>query len=1126
MRGSTKLPSFAAQMRLRNHYANATTILGLLLVVSMPASGQDDSHDHPTLQYQVWSGAINVPDPVALDVDPQGRVFVTQTRRRKSQDLDIRANRDWIPDDVGFQSVDDKRDFYHSRLAIGGDDKEQKKHVGDLNRDGHHDWRDLTVISERIFRLVDKDLDGTADEITTFAEGFNTEVTGIAAGVLQHEGKVFATIAPDVWRLTDEDDDGKADSREVMATGFGLHIAYAGHDMHGLTVGPDGKIYWSIGDKGISVTTADGKEFRYPNEGGVMRCNPDGSDFEVFAHGLRNVQEFAFDQYGNIFGVDNDADQPGERERFVWIVDAMDAGWRCHYQYRGDDYNPWTDERLWQLPGNDHPAYIIPPIQHYMDGPAGFKFNPGTALSPSYRNYFFVTNAPRGHQYGFRVEPIGDSFKMIDAHEIGSGHAIVGLAFGPDGGLYGADWDGGYPLDEKGAVIRIDVPENRQSPLRSETRELLRAGFDDLSVNRLGELLAHADQRVRLGAQFSLVRKRSYATFKSKLDAGVSEMAALHSIWGLGQLARNEDDASSDAIAAIKSALTKPESHTRAQAAKTLGEIPGADGNALIPLLDDESLHVRVNAGLAIARLRPSGASHELLQHSDSLLRTQHYLRHSIVQALASCATSTLLASQAEHKSEMRRLVCVLALRHQASPMVSRFLSDRSNWVATEAARAIHDDNSMVDALAELATCMASASGRPEAFVRRAINANFRIGSITAAERLMQFASDRAQPIEMRIDACRAIGSWSEPPVLDRVEGIRRDLLASRELDQEFAAKSLAAIVQGEEPRLQVAAVSAARKLNLNLPRVALSTLLESQQVPSELRVESLQSLVQSEPNASESEIIESVRSNDIHLSTAAIKLVKHLTKETALDVLKQRIADDPPLRVYQAIVRSLGDLEGEAAESQLVDLASKLVAGSLDSGVSLELSQALKAVSNQEETAQLAVNAKAISKLRQSRARKLKLNGERSTKFAFCETGGDKSMGKKLFETHLQAQCARCHRIGKRGSKIGPELTKIGQKRDRASILRSIVEPSAEIDKKYFTQAVLLESGKIIRGVVKSEDDDEMILIDSSGKEVKIPGDEIEAVSDQKISLMPDMRDTLTPNEVRDLVAYLSSLN
>ena len=72
------------------------------------------------------------------------------------------------------------------------------------------------------------------------------------------------------------------------------------------------KIYWGIGDICFNGVDQDGKRWFYPNQGVIVRCNPDGSDFEVFAHGLRNTHEFVFDAYGNIISVDNDGDHPGE----------------------------------------------------------------------------------------------------------------------------------------------------------------------------------------------------------------------------------------------------------------------------------------------------------------------------------------------------------------------------------------------------------------------------------------------------------------------------------------------------------------------------------------------------------------------------------------------------------------------------------------------------------------------------------------------------------------------------------------------------------------------------------------------------------------------------------------------
>ncbi len=201
------------------------------------------------LEFSKWSGAINVPDPVAISFDQQGRAYVTQTKRRKANDLDIRANSDWIVNDVSFQSVEQKRDFYHERLAPGGNNS---KRVEDLNGDGSSDYTDLMFLSEVIHRLEDTDGDGMADTTRVFADGFNTEVTGIAAGVLHHDDHVYVTIAPDVWKLRDTNGDGAADERQVVATGFGLHIAYGGHDMHGLTVGPDGRFTGASGTK-VSV---------------------------------------------------------------------------------------------------------------------------------------------------------------------------------------------------------------------------------------------------------------------------------------------------------------------------------------------------------------------------------------------------------------------------------------------------------------------------------------------------------------------------------------------------------------------------------------------------------------------------------------------------------------------------------------------------------------------------------------------------------------------------------------------------------------------------------------------------------------------------------------------------------
>ncbi len=1079
--------------------------------LSSNSQGQGPSTPQfPQLEFRKWSGEINVPDPVAVSVDNQGRVFATQTRRRKVQDLDIRANRDWIPDDVGLQSVEEKRAFFKRVLAIGGDDGEQASRVADLNQDGVHDWRDLTVISEVIYRLVDSDNDGTADQLTVFADNFKTEVTGIAAGVLAYDNAVYATVAPDLWKLRDHNGDGIADSQESIAHGFGLHIAYGGHDMHGPTIGPDGKIYWSIGDKGINVTTADGRIFAYPNEGGVMRCNPDGSDFEVFAHGLRNVQEVAFDQWGNMFGVDNDSDQDREKERFVYIVNGMDAGWRCNYQYRGKAYNPWTAERLWELAGEQHAAYIVPPIQHTIDGPAGFKFNPGTALSVEYKDFFFLTGAPNGNQHAFRIEQDGDSFKMVDEHKIGSGLAIVGLSFGPDGGLYGADWDGGYPLDEIGSIVRIDVPHASQSPERKQVAKLLAEGFRERNKTELLTLLSHKDQRVRQGAQFRLVELNAGDMLASvALNTNADTFSRLHALWGLGQLQRDPSKSSGATLARdVIGMLLKTDSpQLRAQAAKTYGELQNVDGFALVSLLNDRDLQVRTLAGIALSRLPTPQAVEPLLKQADALEASQHYLRHGIVSALSQCATPAQLAVHVKHENELRRMCCVLALRRMGSSRIDEFIHDASDWVATEVARGVHDDLSIAAALPTLACALTERDRQSVAFTVRAINANFRIGGSEASQRVMNFALSERPDVGMRRVAIEALAEWLTPAALDRVEGRRRDLgLSDRNVNLPALTSGLATLADSDHDSLRSAALRAARALEIELPSQILNDMAASDKNDADTRIEAMNSLAASSKTSVPNDLLltldAALKSKSADVQARALELICEHFPTQALTRLTRVIERPHFTAVKQAAIAALARLPNSAGAKLLERLVTQVSEGTLDSSLALDVRDAAKLLGDPVSLEKLS-----------------------SDKFAYSRDGGTASIGKELFNNHVGAQCSRCHKVDAEGSEIGPELGRIAKTRDADYLLRAIAQPSADIDAKYRSSMFLLASGQVLKGIVQSKNASETVIADSAGRLVTVETGEIDDVSEQTVSLMPDMHEILTAKEARDLVAYLRTL-
>ena len=1093
-------------------------LAGLLIATSCCRPSAIGDQPQEQLQFSKWSGSVNVPDPVAISFDNSGKAYVTQTQRRKSQDLDIRQHQEWIPQDVQLSSVEGKRAFLRSVLAIGQDEA-NAKHVEDRNKDGHHDYRDLMVISERIHVLQDKDGDGTADSIQLFAEDFRSEVTGIAAGVLHFDGTVYATIAPDVWRLQDSNDDGIADHRSILATGFGLHIAYAGHDMHGLTVGPDGKIYWSVGDKGINATSQEGRHFHFPNQGGVMRCNPDGSDFEVFAHGLRNVQELAFDQYGNLFGVDNDADKPTEQERFVYIVKDMDAGWRCNYQYRGNDYDPWMAENLWQPWQEGQPSYILPPIRNYVDGPAGFAFNPGTALSPEYKDYFFLTEAPKGRQYAFQVEPNGASFKMVNEHSIGEGVAMVGINFGPDGGLYGVDWGGGYPLNKSGAVWKIDNPKFADSPERREVKQLLNTSFADRDSVDLQKLIAHPDQRIRLQSQFELANRNDVAAFKVALTADSNVVAKCHAIWGLGQIARKKlgskghNTAQESATSVLRDMLRNADSEVVAQTLRTIGDLRTFDSSLITPILRHKNPRVRFMAASTLGQHGSNQAVSDLIEFADSLKMSDTYLRFSLIKALAKCASPTQLAAFSNHSNKILQLAAVVALRRLASPLVAEFLNSKDTDVSCEAARAIHDDFSIPNALPELAYALNRLPSHNEAFVRRAINANFRLGN---AAQLATLAADSSANVDLRLEAMDCLQNWFHPSSLDRVTGRHRDFPAST---RDFDLSELTALISkvAEDPNTEIrsAALLAAAELQVPLLSDSLVAIVTSTDSKPNTQIAALKKL-QSQNYTALADVAEiAMKSSNPLVRMTAVSMLNNLQTDRSLSRIDAVLKTSEDTEERQHAILLLGSLDNSSADELLLTFVSQMK-DELQPELWLEICEAA------ERRGKTNVNVK--DALRNARASINDNPSDPASEFSDCLTGGNETRGNDLFMTHLSAQCIRCHRIGKTGSNVGPNLQDVGIKRDANYILRSIVAPSADIDKNYRTQIVVLASGKTLQGLPLKQNDSTITLADSQGKTTVVQREEIDDIIEQQISIMPEIRKTLRRREIRDLVAFLLS--
>ncbi|MBL9137461.1 MAG: HEAT repeat domain-containing protein [Verrucomicrobiales bacterium] len=1070
----------------------------------------------PGFEIVRWARQPMLRSPVALSFDDQGRLYIAETARRSTVDIDIRGHPDWLIDDLSNQSVDDLREFFRRRMAPEFSTI-NASWLRDYNEDGSHDWRDLTAVRERIDLLQDSDGDGLADQAQVFAEGFNEEINGVVAGVLPWQDDVFVTIYPDLWRLRDENRDGVADRQESIFRGFGVHAAFDGHDLHGLIVGPDGKIYFSIGDNGFSVTNREGRRLHHPNTGGVLRMNPDGTELEVFATGLRNPQEIAFDELGNLFTVDNDGDLADERERFVFIAEGSDSGWRLHWQFRESGwarytgqptYNPWIDERLWvpHFPGQ--PAHILPPISNYSIGPGSFQYNPGTALTDAYRGHFFLIQYPVAKVTAFQARPKGAGFEMANEHTFVSGMMASCLAFSPDGALFIGDWDGMWAPSGKGSIWRVDDPTAAKSAMRAEVRDRLRQGARDQSIDDLLTWLAHADLRVRQRAQFELVRRGRLADLRTlALATRAPWIARLHAIRGLGQ---------SRAIrAATDLPLSDADPRIRAQSARIAGEarLAGAR-DTLILLLDDTDASVRFQAAIALGKLRDATAFPALVHLLDVDNGADPFLRHAGIMGLAGAASPTQLATLARHANPQVRIAAVVALRRQHAVEARDFLSDAAPLVYAEAVRSIHDDDGIAEAIPALAAEIAKpVLPTDPGLVRRLLNANLQLGSEEASRRLASYATNRSHPGELRAEALECLADWSRTPALDRVQGFMRHLgprdagLGHARIQEHFDA-----LAGNKEERLMPTLVRVVLDHGLPVEPSYFVDWLNSESQPARVRVAALSLLALRSPELFPAALRQSLASPLLELRLAARRLQSTLRPDEFMGELEAGWSRWPIAERQLAISLAV-PITGPVAASWFEQRLSELATGQLKPDLELDV---LEAAARRPEERIRATMADIDSR----RPAQDPLAGYRPTL-----RGGNPDAGRDIFKSHANAQCVRCHEGGGEGKQVGPVLADIGSRVDAEYLLESLIQPSARIADGFATTMVTLRNGDEFDGVRLSDTNHTLLLRLSTGAMRRMDHKDIAHQVTSTVSAMPPMGEVLTRFEIRDLIAYLQSL-
>lgn len=330
---------------------------------------------------------------------------------------------------------------------------------------------------DRIMILEDTDGDGKADTSKVFYQG--TDINA-ALGICVLGNKVIVSCSPNVFVFTDEDGDDVPEKKEILFQG--IKGVQHDHAIHSFLFGPDGKLYFTMGNEGVLLVdakgdtvrdirgnkiVANGKPYR---DGMALRCNPDGTGVEVIGNNFRNNYELTVDPFGTVWQSDND-DDGNKATRINYVMEHGNFGYKdevtgASWYKRRTNIEKETPFRHWHL--ND-PGVVPNLLQTGAGSPTGITMYEGAMLPQIFQGQ--LIHAEPGHNVirAYTVSNDGAGYKAeivnILEGQKDQWFRPADVTVAPDGSLFVADWYdpgvGGHQAGDvdRGRIYRVAKPK-------------------------------------------------------------------------------------------------------------------------------------------------------------------------------------------------------------------------------------------------------------------------------------------------------------------------------------------------------------------------------------------------------------------------------------------------------------------------------------------------------------------------------------------------------------------------------------------------------------------------------------------------------------------------------------------